>query len=131
MHYDVNRPKQFKSKDDVILALKNNPLSRDASLNMINDGIHLEFLSLEYKGVSMPIRGKWYILVNDDCDDQEKEEIIWHELLHLHLRRIFGGLFNDNGLDGEELHPIIVEEGQRLAKNPLISYYELINLISR
>lgn len=131
MHYDPQKSKQFKSRDEVIQILKSFPLTTDIVMGMVDDGVSLEFISLENKGVALLIRGRWYVFINEDCDDREKEEIVWHELIHLHLRRIFGGLFNDNGPGSEEVHPVIVREGERLAENPPISYQKILDLIGR
>ena len=131
MHYDPKRPKQFKAEKEVIDALRANPLSYNDLINMVNDGIVIQFIDLDSKGISLLVGGVWYIFVDNSVGLKEKEEIIWHELLHLHLRRIFGGFFNDNGPGSEGVHLIIIEEGKRLSENPSISYENLLTLIGR
>lgn len=131
MHYDEKLSKQTKSPEEIIFALNENPLTREATLRMIQNGVKVEFIKCpENKGFSFPSKHYgWLISIHYELSDKEKEEIIWHEFVHLHLRRIFGCLINDNGLGSEEIHPLIVREAERLAKEKPLNFQELLLLL--
>lgn len=137
MHFSSRIPKKIKSPEEVISALNEHPLTREAAIKMIRDGVELEFLKLESKGFGLPTNENtegyngWRICVNYQLTKTEKEEIIWHELVHLHLRRIFGHMINDNGEGSEEIHPLITDEGKKLAGEKPISYQELLNFMQK
>lgn len=131
MHYDTKLPKQIKSPEEIVFALNENPLTRETTLRMIQNGVKVEFIKCpENRGFAFPSKKyEWLISIHYELSDREKEEIIWHEFVHLHLRRIFGCLINDSGLDSEEVHPLIVKEGARLAKEKPLNFQELLDLL--
>ena len=136
MHYDGRIPKQIKSSKEIISILTKTPITREAIVKMIRNGVKLWFIRYpeKRKGFALPIfeNGwciRWLICIDYELPDAEKEETIWHELVHLHLRRTFGCSINDNGEGSEEVHPLIIREGERLATGKLLGYKELLSLL--
>jgi hypothetical protein len=129
MLYDIDLPKQEKSPEEVIIALNKNPLTRKAAIEMIKDGIKVKFVRHPERrwGFGLPDdSGGWHIYVDRELSDTEKERVIWHELVHLHLRRIFKRLIND--CSSRKIHLIVAQYARQVAGAELLTYRELFNL---
>ena len=128
MHYNTT-PRLHVSAKQVSEAFQSNPVSREIALSMLLDGVKIEFRRLHQggnKGVAMLEESTdvWCITVDNQLGIDATEEVIWHELVHLHLRRIFNGFVTTQ--HDTDVHSLIIDLGKALAQNSPVSYQELM-----
>lgn len=96
---------------------------------MLSDGVKIEFRRLHQggnTGIAMLEESTdvWCITVDNQLGIDATEEVIWHELVHLHLRRIFNGFVTTQ--HDADVHSLIIDLGKALAQNSPVSYQELM-----
>lgn len=135
MHFDGYRKKAKVTVEEISKVFTENPLNYQTLVNIISDGVNLIFIDFydEESGkisggggrLVVVIEGDALIFIHSKFSFSKMEEVIYHEFLHLHLRRIWGRhIYDQEG----QIHELIIEEGQRLADNPLTSFRNLVGL---
>ncbi len=137
VHFDKQSFVQL-SPEQTVFILESRPLNRKSIIAAIKGGVVLEFRRFgRYNNGDLDAGGgllllsphddnKALIRIHQDFSRDEKEEVLYHELVHLHLRRVVNAqITNDNG---PEIHPIVVKEGIRLAQEKPIPFWELVAL---
>ena len=127
MHYDRTRRLSIPI-DQVTEALRKNPIDRTIALRMFSDGVRVEFRQLSdgNTGIAnLDVKTNiWCITADDRLGIDATEEVIWHELVHLHLRRFFGGFLRTE--HDSDVHGLITNLGAELGRDPPVSYQELM-----
>lgn len=105
MHYNSLRY-IFVQPSEVQDMLVNNLITREVIIDMMADGVKIS-----------PI---------PNYTREEMVRWIYHELVHLHLRRQFDAMINDSA---EEIHHLISQEAEKMAEMQPLSPNELLGLL--